>query len=90
MQPLIVLVLMPVVVGGVAAVVLRDLRRASLAAAIVSTAILYACLAWLNRGGTWTLAATLLVCPLTLAFSLAAVVTVFGHGHGHLDRPPHP
>jgi len=63
MQPLIVLVLMPVVVGGVAAVVLRDLRRASLAA-------------------------TLLVCPLTLAFSLAAVVTVFGHGHLH--RRPHP
>ena len=88
MQPLIVLVLMPVVVGVVAAVALRELRRASLGAAIVSTAILYACLAWLNRGGTWTLAATLLVCPLTLAFSLAAVVTVFGHGHLH--RRPHP
>ena len=83
MQPLIVLVIMPVAVGVLAAVALRDLRRASLAAAIVSTAILYGCLAWLNRGGTWTLVATLLVAPLTLAFALAAVVAVFGHGHLH-------
>ena len=87
MQPLIVLVAMPVAVGVLAAVVLRDMRRASLAAAIVSTALLYGCLSWLNHGGAWTLLATFLVSPLTLAIALAAVITVFGHGHMH--RRPH-
>ena len=87
MQPLIVLVVMPVAVGVLAAVMSRNLRRASLAAAVVSTAILYACLAWLNHGGAWTLFAAFLVTPLTLAFSLAAVLTVFGHGHLHHRRP---
>ena len=80
MQPLIVLVIMPVFVGVLAAVAFRSLRFASLAAALASSVILYASLDWLNRGGTWTILATLLVLPLTLAFALAAVVTVFGHG----------
>ena len=83
MQPLLVLVVMPLVVGALAAVALRDTRRASLAAAIVSTAILYACLSTLNPSGEWTLLATFLVTPLTLAFALLAVLVVFGHGHLH-------
>jgi hypothetical protein len=81
MQPLLVLVVMPLVVGVLAAVTLRDTRRASLAAALVSTAILYACLSTLNPSGEWTVLATFLIAPLTLAFALLAVLLTFGHGH---------
>jgi hypothetical protein len=83
MQALLVLVVMPLAVGVLAAVAFRDTRRASLAAAIVSTAILYACLAMLNPTGEWTVLATFLVTPLTLAFALFAVIVVFGHGPLH-------
>ena len=87
MQPLLVLVVMPLVVGVLAAVTFRDMRRASVAAALVSTAILYACLSTLNPTGEWTVLATFLVSPLTLAFALLAVLVMFGHGHLH--RRPH-
>jgi len=83
MQPLFVLVIMPLLVGVVAALIFRDTVRASLVAAIVSTAILYTCLSVLNPSGDWTILATFLVSPLTLAFALAAVVVVFGRGHAH-------
>jgi len=82
-MPLVVLVVMPVAVGIAAALVLRDVRRASLAAALLSTVILYGCLLALNHGGEWTAFATFLVSPLTLAFALAAVLTVLGHGQLH-------
>ena len=87
MQPLLVLVVMPLLVGVLAALMFRDTRRASLAAALVSTVILYACLSTLNPSGEWTVLATFLVSPLTLAFALLAVLVVFGHGHLH--RRPH-
>lgn len=83
MQPLLVLIVMPLVVGVLAAVTFRDTRRASLAAALVSTVILYACLSTLNPSGEWTVLATLLVLPLTLAFTLLAVLLMFG------QSPPH-
>jgi len=81
MQPLLVLVVMPLVVGVLAAVTFGDTRRASLAAALASTAILYVCLSALNPSGEWTVLATFMVAPLTLAFALLAVLVVFGHGH---------
>ena len=87
MQPLLVLVVMPLAVGVLAAVTFRDTRRASLAAALVSTAILYGCLSTLNPSGEWTILATFLVSPLTLAFTLLAVLVMFGHRH--LQRRPH-
>jgi len=71
-----------------AALTLSDTRRASLAAAVVSTAILYGALSTLNPSGEWTLLATFLVSPLTLAFALAAVLVTKGHGDGH-HRPAH-
>ena len=87
-MPLLVLVIMPVAVGTAAALVLADTRHASLAAAVVSTAILYGALSTLNPSGEWTLVATFLVSPLTLAFALAAVLVTKGHGDGH-HRPTH-
>ena len=85
-MPLLVLVIMPVAVGTAAALVLEETRHASLAAAVVSTAILYGALSTLNPSGEWTLVATFLVSPLTLAFALAAVLVTKGHGEGHHRR----
>ena len=82
MEPLAVLVVMPVLVGVAAELVFRDTTRASLAAALGSSLLVYACLATLDPGGTWNWLATFLVSPLAIAFSLATVLTVFGHREG--------
>ena len=74
MQPLVVLVVMPVVIGIAAELLFRDVSRASLAAAIASATGVYACLATLDPGGQWNGLATFLVSPLAIAFSLATVL----------------
>ena len=90
MQPLAVLIVLPVVIGIAAEVLFRDVSRASLAAAVASAASVYACLATLDPGGTWNGLATFLVAPLSIAFSLATVLTVFGYREGrHRHRRHH-
>jgi hypothetical protein len=82
MVPLAVLVVMPVLVGLVAELLLRDPSRASLAAAVVSSLSVYACLAVLDPDGRWNGLATFLVAPLAIAFSLATVLACFGYLEG--------
>ena len=82
MEPLAVLVVLPVLVGVAAELLFRDTSRASLAAAVMSSLSVYACLALRDPGGTWNGLATFLVSPLAIAFSLATVLTVFGHREG--------
>ena len=79
--PLLVLVVLPLLVGVAAATLLRDTNRACFAAALVSTALVYACLDRLAPGGEWTWLATFLIAPLTIAFALAAVLVSFGRTH---------
>jgi hypothetical protein len=86
LQPLAVLVVLPVLIGVVAEVVLRDASRASLAAAIMSATAVYACLATLDPGGQWNGLATFLVSPLAIAFSLATVLGSFGFREGRRRR----
>ena len=82
MEPLVVLVVLPVLVGVGAELLFRDTSRASLAAAIASSLAVYTCL-WIgDPGGTWNWLATFLVAPLVIAFSLATVLTCFGHFEG--------
>ena len=83
MEPFAVLIVLPVLVGIVAELALRDVTRASLAAALVSSLSVYTCLRWLDPDGTWNWLATFLVSPLAIAFSLAAVLTSFGYIEGH-------
>jgi hypothetical protein len=88
-EPLAVLVVMPVLVGVAAELVFRDTTRASLAAALMSSLAVYVCLATLDPGGTWNWLATFLVSPLAIALSLAAVLTSFGYldgRHGQRKR----
>lgn len=81
MTPLLVLVVLPLLVGVAAATLFRDTNRACLAAALASTALVYACLDRLAPGGDWTWLATFLIAPLTIAFTLAAVLISFGRTH---------
>jgi hypothetical protein len=88
-EPLAVLVVMPVLVGVAAELVFRDTTRASLAAALMSSLAVYVCLTALDPGGTWNWLATFLVSPLAIALSLAAVLTSFGYldgRHSHRKR----
>jgi len=89
MEPFAVLIVLPVVVGAVAERLFRDTSRASLAAAIASSLSIYACLRLLDPDGTWNGLATFLVMPLAIAFSLAPVLTCFGHFEGR-RRPRKP
>ncbi|HET8831585.1 MAG TPA: hypothetical protein VFN86_05910 [Casimicrobiaceae bacterium] len=90
MAPLAVLVVMPVLIGVAAELLFRDTTRASLAAGIGASLSVYACLATLDPGGTWNGLATFLVAPLSIAFSLATVLTVFGYREGrHRHRRHH-
>ena len=82
LEPLAVLVVMPVLVGFAAELVFRDTTRASLAAALLSSLAVYACLTTLDPGGSWNWLATFLVSPLAIAFSLATVLTCFGYLDG--------
>lgn len=88
MEPLVVLVVLPVLVGIGAELLFRDTARASLAAAIASSLGVYVCLRLGDPGGTWNWLATFLVAPLAIAFSLATVLTCFGHFEGR--RRPRP
>jgi hypothetical protein len=89
MEPLVVLIVLPVLVGIGAQLLFGDASRASLAAAVASSLAVYACL-WLgDPEGTWNGFATFLVAPLAIAFSLAAVLTCFGRFEGR-RRPPGP
>jgi hypothetical protein len=82
MEPFAVLIVLPVVVGVAAELAFRDTSRASLAAAVVSSASVYTCLRWLDPEGAWNWLATFLVSPLAIAFSLATVLTCFGYREG--------
>ena len=82
MEPLAVLIVLPVVVGVAAQLLFRDTSRASLAAAVVSSLSVYTCLRLLDPEGAWNGLATFLVSPLAIAFSLAAVLTCFGYLEG--------
>jgi hypothetical protein len=77
-EPLVVLILLPVLIGVASEVYFRDTTRASLAATIVAPTVVYFCLITLDPGGTWNWLATLLVSPLAIALALAAVMACFG------------
>ena len=82
MEPLAVLIVLPVLVGVVAERLFRDTSRASLSAAVASSLAVYACLRYLDPTGTWNALATFLVAPLAISFSLATVLLCFGHFEG--------
>lgn len=89
MEPLAVLIVLPVVVGVAAELLFRDTSRASFAAAVVSSLSVYTCLRLLDPDGAWNGLATFLVSPLAIAFSLATVLTCFGWFEGRRHPRKH-
>lgn len=86
MEPLAVLVVLPVVIGIVSELLFRDTTHASLAAAIATTLFLFVCLRLLSAEGLWNWLAVLLVSPLSIASALAAVLILYGHKQSRRRR----
>jgi len=78
MEPFVVLLVLPVVIGVASVALFRDTIRASCAATFASPLVVFGALRSLDPDGTWNWLATLLVAPLAIAFSLATVMACFG------------
>jgi Na+-driven multidrug efflux pump len=77
-EPLAVLVVLPIAIGIVSELVFRDTAHASLAAAIGTTLVVFLCLQLLAPAGLWNWLAVLLISPLAIASALAAVLILYG------------
>jgi hypothetical protein len=89
MEPIAILLALPVAVGVAAALCFPDVRSASLVAALAS--VLAVCISVSLLGGMdrWSWIAAFMVSPLTVAFTVAAVVVCQGRLREHARKPPH-
>lgn len=79
LEPLLVLVILPVAAGALAEAALRDAKRASLAAAVSSALLVAVSVQWLDRdGANWSWVAAVLVWPIPVALAIGTVL--FWHG----------
>ena len=81
MEPLLVFVILPVLIGVAAELTFRDARNASLAAAVGTTLVFCVAVQILDATATWTWLAALLVSPLPIACAVATVLFLYGHLH---------
>ena len=87
MEPLFVLVILPVLIGALAEATFRDAKRASLAAATGAALAVAVAVQALDRNESWSWVAAVLVSPLQIALAVATVA--FWHGRDHSRRPRH-
>ncbi len=78
MEPLLVLILLPVSIGVAAELIFRDTTKASFAAALGCPLAVFLVLEYLEPDGRMSWLATLLVSPFAIAFSLVAVLVCYG------------
>ncbi len=78
MQPLLILVVLPAIVGVCAELVFRDARNASLAAAIGAVAATCIAVQVLAPHAAWNWLAALLVSLLPIAIAVAAALYWYG------------
>jgi hypothetical protein len=86
MEPLVILVLLPIAIGIVSERFCPDTTTAALAAAIATALLVYVSLRVLAPDGTWNGLAALLVSPLPIALALGAVVICCGRSHAPRDK----
>jgi hypothetical protein len=79
MEPLLVLVVAPMLIGIAAELTFRDARNASLAATLGTTLAVCLSVQALDSNGSWTWLAALLVAPLPIAFAVATAMYLHGH-----------
>ena len=77
-EPVLVLVLLPVAIGALAEIAFRDARRASLAAAVGAALAVVVAVQMLDRDEGWIWVAGLLVSPLPIALAIATVLFWYG------------
>ena len=78
MEPVLVLILLPVAIGALAEAAFRDARRASLAAALGATLAVGVAVQALDRNESWSWIAAVLVSPLPIALAVATVLFWYG------------
>ncbi len=78
MEPFLVLVFLPVLIGVVSTALFRDVRTASFAATIAAPTVVYLCFKSMDPDGAWVWLAALLVSPLVIAMALVTVLLWFG------------
>jgi hypothetical protein len=86
-EPLVILVVLPVLIGIGSELLFRDPTRASCLATFASPLVVYFWLTYRDPDGTWNWLATLLFSPLAIALALAAVMICFGRTQ--VRKPPH-
>jgi len=86
MKPLLILVVLPLAIGYFAEHFTRHTRAAAVAATLAASAMVFAALMLQDPSGTWNWLATLLVLPLPIALTLAAVQLA----HGRAGSRKHP
>jgi hypothetical protein len=79
MEPLIVLVALPILIGIASELVFRDAKRASLAATLGTAAAICLCVHLLDAHARWSFLAALLVSPLPIACAVATALFLYGH-----------
>jgi hypothetical protein len=78
MEPVLVLILLPVAVGALAEAAFRDARNASFAAALAAPLAVVAAVQALDRNEGWSWLAAVLVSPLPIALAIATVLFWYG------------
>ena len=78
MEPLVVLILLPMAVGALAEAAFRDAKRASLVAAVGTALAVGIAVQALDRNESWSWVAALLVSPLPIALAIATVLFWYG------------
>ena len=89
MEPIVVLIVLPIAIGIVSELIFRDTTHATLAAAIGTAVALVVCMRPLAPADMWTWLAVLLVSPLAIAAALAAVLALYGRSQAHRRRRRH-
>jgi cytochrome bd-type quinol oxidase subunit 2 len=77
-EPLVVLILLPMAVGALAEAAFRDAKRASLVAAVGTALAVGIAVQALDRNESWSWVAALLVSPLPIALAIATVLFWYG------------
>jgi hypothetical protein len=90
MEPFVVLVVLPVLIGIASELVFRDARKASLAAALGTTSAVCVSVQALDSNAAWTWLAALLVSPLPIAFAVATAMFLYGHLQARRRNEPGP
>jgi hypothetical protein len=85
-EPLAVLVVLPIAIGVVSELVFRDTTHASFAAALGTAVVVFVTLRLLAPAGMWNWLATLLVSPLPIAAALATVLILYGRRESRRRR----